>query len=126
MCIHIDSYFRFVHITVLGVNDIVQEWIIIKAVFPIVNDVVFISPKKNRGAVDVVPQFKGCDSYFVVIFLSCYKWNNYFALNKWKRLKTILTMTNNLTDMISDDSFYLGLDTLTITARSCYLIRVGC
>jgi len=37
-----------------------------------------------------------------------------------KRLKTIITMTNNLTDMISDDNFYLDqhdLDTLKLESQ---------
>ena len=61
--------------------------------------------------------FKGCDSNFEV--------NIYFNLKSYfivqmkelpcikqyvlkKRLETIITMTNNLTDMIFDDKFYLG------------------
>jgi len=46
--------------------------------------------------------------YFVQI-LSCYKWNNYLALNTMYCIALdIIKMTNNLTDMIFYDSFYLG------------------
>ena len=72
--------------------------------------------------------FKGLDSNFEVKssnFKSCYKRNNYLALNNMgQRLETIITMTYNLTDMIFNDSFNLNtcmcLDRLAINAISCF------
>jgi len=54
---------------------------------------------------------EGCDSNFEVKcskFKSRYTWHNYLALKQYvlgNRLKTIITMTNNLTDMKFEDEF---------------------
>jgi len=38
-------------------------------------------------------------------------------------LKSIITTTNNLTDLLFDASLYLGLDRTVTNARSCLLIE---
>ena len=57
---------------------------------------------------------KGCDSNFEVNFSNVLKLLQIKQLPCIKQyvqgqcLKTMITMTNNLTDMIFDESFYLG------------------
>ena len=56
-----------------------------------------------------IRMLNGCDSNFEVklpFFKGCYKWNNNLALNtNMKALENwLITLTNNLTDKVNDES----------------------